>query len=290
MSKRVTYEDFEEFVRNRPQPDTPGFYKLWRLKCKATDYDRHEVKGESLNYKIPYKGFMWRFPIKDWPHMEFVYYPTFEEAYRAMMDNEVVDDSIVWANSQQGYTFGYEIRRLGFGPHGTRDFYIQYWQYDSEKREFDRSSCSSYHFNMPGSYGKYLGRFPENIRFKEGDIVEIGVSRYEDAGKSYSTLGIVIGTPRTVRQQWEWNEEAGINELAEKGEPNPIEKYYEEPDTWGADIEEYFILYGPYEESMMFATFMHPSDVRPPTFDVPEEAKETLMKYYNEYLKSLEND
>lgn len=289
MSKRITYEEFEEFVRNRPQPDTPGFYKLWRLRCKATDYERHEVKGESLNYKIPYKGFLWRFPIKDWHHMEFVYYPTFEEAYRAMMDNEVVDNSIVYSNSQQEYTFGYHISRLGFGPHGTRDFYIQYWKYDSNQVEYDRSSCSSYHFNMPGIYGKFLGRFPKNIRFQEGDIVEISVSRFEDAGKCYSTLGIVIGTPRTVRQQWEW-EEAGINELAEKGAPNPIEKYFEKPDCWGVDIEEYFILYGPYEESMRFATFEHPQEVRPPSFDVPEEAKETLMKYYNEYQESLKND
>ena len=287
MNRQVTYEDYEAFVRNRPQPDTPGFYKLWRLKCDATGYERHETEGESLNEKIPYKGYLWRFPIVAWRYEEFVYYPTFEEAYKAMTEYDDVDNSIVYSSPK--HTFGYQISRLGFGPHGTRDFYIQYWKYDSNQVEYDRSSCSSYHFNMPGIYGKYLGRFPENIRFQEGDIVEISVSRFEDAGKCYSTLGVVIGTPRTVRQKWEWDK-AGINELAKKGEPNPIEKYFENPDSWGVDIEEYFILYGPYEESMMYASFRHPQDVRPPSFDVPEEAKETLMKYYNEYLESLKDD
>lgn len=287
MNKKVTYEDFAAFVRNRPIPDTPGFYKLWRLTCEDTGYECREVEGLSLNDKIPYKGKQWRFGIPHRHEMEFEYYATFEDAYTAMMEDWGSDEDICFKSSKLNYTFGYQISRLGFGPHGTRDFFVEYWKYDRNKVEYDRSTCSSFHYGMPGVYGKFLGRFPDQIRFKEGDLVEIGVSRKEDNGKCYSVLGVVIGTPLSVRHAWE-NEEDSLNKLAAKGEP--IEKNFEGTKGLDVDDEEYFILYGPYEESMNYATFLHPKDVRPPSYPVPDEARETLMQYYNDYLESLKND
>ncbi len=283
---KIKYKDFEAFVRNRPVPDTPGFYKLWRLKCEDKGYECHEVEGLSLNYRIPYKGKQWRFEILPWRHMEFEYYPTFEEAHTAMMEDWGEDEEIYFKNTKLNYTFGYQISRLGFGPHGTRDFYVEYWKYDHNKKEYDRSSCSSYHWNLPGVYGKFLGRLPEQIRFRKGDLVEISRSSHEEKGMVFSVLGVVIGQPRTVKDEWGYLK-SSINKLAEKGVP--IEKAFEEPDQWGVDNEEYFVLFGPYEESMLHAEFIHPQEVRPPSFPVPKEARETMKQYYKDYLESLKN-
>lgn len=284
MSKKLTYEDFEDFVRNRPQPDNPGFYKLWHFQCEVVGYDRQDV---DLNKDIPVRGYMWRFPIRSWGEMEYEYYPTFEEALVSMLKRDSLNDCGSYVYPKLAYTFGYLITRLGFGPLGRRDYYLQYWQYDASKREFDRSSCSSYHWGQPGIYGKFLGRLPDEIAFKEGDIVEIGVSRFEDNGKWYSTLGVVIGIPRSVREIWNCIKD-DLNAHVAKG--NSIESYFQEPDHDGVDGEEYFILYGPYEESMRYTTFRHPIEVRPPSFPVPDEARVELTKYYNEYRAYLNSD
>ena len=286
MSKKIKYEYFEEFVRNRPQPDNPGVYKLWRYQCDATGYDRHDVKRISLNKDIPFKGYLWRFPIRPLGEMEYEYYPTFEDAYTSMMERDGLYDSGPYPHQKPKHTFCYQITRLGFGPHGRRDFYQQYWQYDATRGEFDRSSCSSYHWGQPGIYGKFLGRLPSEIHFKEGDIVEIGLSRYEDKGKWYSTLGVVIGLPRSVGEVWEGIKDE-LNDHVSNG--NTLESFFRDPDHDGVDGEEYFILYGPFEESMRYTTFRHPIEVRPPTFPVPDEAKHELTKYYNEYITYLNN-
>lgn len=287
MSKKIKYEDFEEFVRNRPQPNNPGVYKLWRFRCAAVGYDCHEVKGVSLNTDIAFNGYMWRFPIRPLNEMEYEYYPTFEEAYTSMMERDGLNDGGPYPYPKPTCTFCYQITRLGFGPLGRRDLYLQYWQYDADRREFDQSSCSSYHWGQPGIYGKFLGRLQDQIHFKKGDIVEIGVSRYEDKGKWYSTLGVVIGLPRSVKDVWDTIND-DLSDHVAKG--NSIESFFSEPDQGGVDSEEYFILYGPYDESLRYTTFRHPIEVRPPSFPVPDKARAELTKYYNEYRAYLNSN
>lgn len=282
--KKVTLEDYQRFVLNRPTPDTPGFYKLWRLKCKDTGYIRTEIEYQD-DEKVTV-GAMWRFPISPLSEMEYEYHPTFEAAFDSMSLPSRIDDKIVYQDSTVNYVFGYRIHRLGYGPHGTRDFYIEYRHYDRFRKEYDRASCSSYHWNTPGIFGKYLGRIPEQMPFKIGDFVEIGVSRFEDKGKEYSVLGVVIGIPKTEEEVWECISE-DVNSLNSE---KPIETYFETPDQLGVDDEEYFILYGPANNSLNYAAFRHLSEVRPPTFEIPQEAKETLITYFNEYMASIKDN
>lgn len=281
--KKVTFEEYERFVRNRPCPDTLGFYKLWRLKCKNTGYICHEVKYTEDDSNKKSVGKLWRFPILPLSEMEYEYHPTFEAAFDSMNQPSQIDNKIAYCDSSVNFVIGYRICRLGFGPHGTRDFYIDYHNYDRFRNEYDRSSCSSYHWNMSGIYGKFLGRFPEQITFNNGDFVEISLSKYEDDGREYSVLGIVIGIPKTVKEVWS-DICDDINNLHCE---QPLETYFETPDMRGVDDEEYFILYGPYEDSLRFATFRHPIELRPPSFEVPTEAKETLTKYYDAYMQSI---
>lgn len=250
----MTFDEFKALAERLPSLDGNWLYRL-----------THQTLSDDFSY--PEFGiYVYKYMFLSLAEAEIILsYDLLSERHRLMLRtfNDITGTKSERGLPELSNTFGYQISRLGFGPHGTRDFYIQYWMYDSEQKELDRSSCSSYHWNMPGVYGKFLGRLPEDIRFREGDIVEISISRGKDVGKCCSTLGVIIGTPLTVREQWEQAKD-GINRLAEEGEPNPIEKYFEAPDCRGVDIEEYFILYGPYEEPMMYAAFQHPQEVRPP--------------------------
>ena len=284
MKKELTLNDWEELVRNRPKPDTPGFYKLIRFQTHCKEYEKHEVESINFSNDEKFTGWQWRFPMKWANEQEFEYYPTFEEAYEAMMNPPQIDGAVIGLYTP-GNAVGYRILHLGYGPHGTRDFYIDYRQYDADRREYMRSSCSSYHWNTPGIYGKFLGRLPEEIPFKEGDIVEITASRYEDGGKSYAILGVVIGEPHTVEEIWRgYRKEA--NALLQKGES--LDLLFEEPDQEGTDGDEYFVLYGPFDESMRYATFESPEYLRVPSHPVPDEAREYLMEQYKRYLQDLE--
>lgn len=268
MKVRWSCSDFEDFVRNRPVPDTPGFYKLVRFTCDATGYMRREVKGIELPGYETVRGVKWVFPVGRFSEMDYEYYPTLEDAQKAI------------SASSTKRVFGYQISRLGFGSQGRNDYFVQYWSYDGSGRLFDRSSCSSYHWNTPGITGKFLGRLPEQIAFREGDLVEICVSSQEEPGRVFATLGIVLARPRSVKDVWEVIGRE-INSNLRKG--ISVEKTFEEPDHDGVDGEEYFILYGPVDESLSFASFRHPIEVRPPSFPVSREAYETLIKYYNDY-------
>lgn len=276
-----TLKEFEEFVRNRPVPDTPGVYKLtiykWNKHYPPKDgrYEAIPLTVEDSNDN-EVSGFCWRFPFTDdgRNQADYEYHPTFEQAHEAMM-GYVGGENI----------YGFCIDRLGYGPLGNHDWYVAYWSYDATGHEFDHSSCSSYHYNQPGIYGKFLGRFPEEIPFKEGDIVQIVVGLHNNLGKLfyYSTLGVVAGTPRTVKDYWE-----GYVEYMKNG--GDEHKYFEEPDHAGTDEEEYFIMYGPFDDDQHNFTFRGAREVRLPAYPVPDNVRETLMGYYQEYQKYFEDE
>ena len=268
MKTRWSYSDFEDFVLNRLEPDTPCFYKLVRFTCDADGYTHREVKGIALPGYETVRGLQWAFPVGRFSEMDYEYYPTLEDAQKAL--------SIPSAKR----VFGYQISRLGYGRQGRNDYFVQYWSYDSDGRLFDRSSCSSYHWNTPGTAGKFFGRLPEQIAFREGEVVEICVSSQEEPGRFFATLGVVVTEPKSVKNVWEVIGRE-INSNLRQG--ISVEKTLEDPDRNGVDGEEYFILYGPVDESLSFATFRHPIEVRPPSFPVSKEAYETLMKYFNDY-------
>lgn len=275
----MTYKEFESFLRNRPVPDTPSFYKLtiykWHKPWEGELHGRYEAAPLTVTDEgKEVSGFRWRFPFTEgYKEPDYEYHPTFEEAHTAMMGYVAAKDKD---------TYGFCIDRLGYGPQGNHDWYISYRQYDAEGREVGRSCCSSYHYRLPGIHGNFLGRLPEEITFKEGDIVQVVISLFEDK-RDYATLCVVIGTPRTVKEYYEL-----YREHIEQGgfEYN----FFYAPDTLGADADEYFVLFGPYSKDLRFTTFPMAVNVRPPGFPVPDDVRETLMKYYHDYMEGCKNE
>lgn len=85
-----------------------------------------------------------------------------------------------------------------------------------------------------------------DTHFNVGDIVEISVSRFEDKGNYYTTLGTVI----------------------------------EEPESCHG---EYLVLYGPFDVSFRYADFMDPISVHRPSGLISDETKESLTEYFKQY-------
>lgn len=266
----MTLKEFEHFVRNRSEPDTLGPYKLIVYKWNKHASQGNGRYGEmTCTVKSEGKdivGFCWCFPY-DKPDYE--YHPTFKKAHESMMKNVGGKD-----------IYGFCIKRLGYGPLGNQDWYVAYWSYDAAGHEFDHSSCSSYHYMQPGIYGKFLGRFPDEIPFRKGDIVQIVTSPYGER-RDYATLGVVIETPCTVEECWK----AYASYMEDGGDEH---EYFEQSLFSGADDDEYFILYGPFDRNLQNTMFCMTVIVRPPAYPVPNEARETLIGYYQEYQKYIE--
>lgn len=82
--------------------------------------------------------------------------------------------------------------------------WIEWWLYDAEGNQVDRSVCSAFHCDDKKTpAGKYMGRYEEEIRFQKGCIVEvIGFDRTK--GEYVATLGIIDTTPGTFEKEWEY--------------------------------------------------------------------------------------
>jgi hypothetical protein len=118
-----------------------------------------------------------------------------------------------------------------------------------------------YHEGTPGIYGKFLGRFPEDIRFHPGDIVEAPVKPWS-AKFTCHALGIVVKSPMTVEQMY-------------RPYFNIDDDY---PDENGADC--YTICFAPSDSHSGWSCRSIPADkVRTPAFEVPDEARKCLMQY-----------
>lgn len=273
----MTFNEFEGFVRNRPKPDTPGVYKLfiyrWN-KHHCQEDEKYEAMTRTVNAgdNKEVTGILWRSPYT-FLHLEpdYEYHPTFEQAHAAMMGYVGEKD-----------TYGFCIMHLGYGPLGNNECYVSYCSYDAEGKEYDHSSCSSYHYGQPGIYGKFLGRFPEEIPFKEGEIVQI-LTNLEGGCRDYVTLGVVVNTPRTIKDQWE----SYCNYIKKGGTEH---EYFESPRCYGADDDEYFILFGPNDHFWQNTAFRMAVNVWPPAYPVPDKVRESLMGYYRDFLNHDKDD
>jgi hypothetical protein len=253
----MTLEEYKSLVKNRPEPDTPGFYGLGVLNSYSFEAQKGKYSTDVINAstKECRKGVasykVWRYASS---YCTLEYYATFEEAYQAMHTfKERARTPFVIT--------GYVISRFGFGPSKSNSKSVSYRTYDAQCREICHSVHSLYHEGTPGIYGKFLGRFPEDIRFNPGDIVEVPVKHWSDNFKGHA-LGIVVKSPMTVEQMY-------------RPYFNVDDDY---PDEIGTDC--YTICFAPSDSHSGWSCRSIPADkVRTPAFEVPEEARKCLMQY-----------
>ncbi len=257
----MKYQDFVGLACYRRRPDTPGFYKLERFDhAPDATYVPRAVDG----------GYIWSYDERLLSEVSnYEYYPTFDEAHDAMMSKIGKDGA-----------YAFVIRKLGYGPSGTKDFYIHFTSYDANGEEILHSVCSSYHYNLPGVAGKFLGRDDATVRFNFGDIVQI--DQYGCGLKwKQGTLGIVVGLPWSPKEFWELYEE----DLRKLGPELADDRWFEQPSTTGSDDDEYFIQIGPYDGAMSNFTFRNAIDIHLPALPIADTITESLRGYYRNYLE-----
>lgn len=235
----MTFEQFEEMVRNRPRPDTPGCYRLTVLRT----YNSYEESG---------------------------FYATLEDAKAEMMSRKCDDKNVI-----------FKIDRIGFGQMASRQFPVEEWMYNNEGELLQEASCSRFHYEMPGIYGKFFGHLSPRRPFSCGMYVRVRNKQGQ------SVLGIVAGESISTRTGY-YNYKYALNSWIREGNA---------PDTWvnttlfpGSDDDEFFVQYGPYDEMMLNFAFFHPMDMIPVTEILPDEETSDLNKWYQDYLNTLEED
>ncbi len=256
--------EFEEMVLNRQVPDMPGYYRLtvWRY-CSSCEGD-FRFKLEDSTYRVPVcePSWMGRLP-------ETGIFTTMDDAIGAMKRLAGQPDIL-----------SFEIEKFPYGDITDHHFSIDSLQYDSEGRFVQRASCSAYHYEKPGIYGKFFGHFPDQMPYKIGDIVTVIISEPMKNMK-YAVLGVVAMHPKTIKD--------GYSEY--KSALKAWVKAGNTPETWldtnkysGSDEDEYFIQIGAMDKYMQKFTFINPMSVMPAPTNLPEKVKADLMKWYGEYL------
>ena len=153
---------------------------------------------------------------------------------------------------------------------------LEWWLFDAEGNQVDRSHCSSCLCDDPNRpEGVFFGCKPEDIRFKEGDIVEV---RYFN---DKIWLGIINGIPTTIEEEWQHY----CRKVKNWGPLNEdIHGKFGNGYFADAIYERYFIL-----GFDGFDPDVSPSQVYKPTFEVPQKAKDILLPAYERWKANVDD-
>lgn len=254
----MNYEEFEDMVRQRPSPDTPGYYSL-----KVWTYDNDTFSREDVNGQITY-----RCPLS----VRQAEFSTKEEAVAAMQD-------IIASSAEKVCMF--RLSRLPFGRFDETPFWLEAWTFDAAGRIIQESPYSATHYNESGIDGKFFGYLPEKIRWRKGQIVSILHSYFQDS-RYYATLAIVVDTPKDTAEGYEDYIYATQQWIRDGNSPAT---WLEMTGYPGSDDDEMFLQFGPYTEDCINFTFDNPLVVFPAPADLTGDVKAELRSWYDDYTK-----
>lgn len=278
MKVPANFEEFKEMVRNRPVPDTPGYYRL-----SVCVYDPEHFYPENKTHTVRKDGhtpMMFQknklLGIDDVGHAYMIDvdsppmgadFATFKEAKTRML--ELVGGRNI---------FAFKIERLGFGQLAHNRFPVECWMFDAKGEFVQQSSCSSFHYREPGIYGKFFGHDKSGLPYKRGEIVMI--PRCFGLYGSQLVLGVVAETPMTLEEEYD-SFQTKLVQWVESG--HSPESWVDNPDYPGSDDDEYFIQIGRYTAHMGNFHYIHLMDVYPAPKDLPDEILSDLKQWHECY-------
>lgn len=248
----MTKEQFYKLAVTHPEITAPSVFKL-TIRQYDKDTKRYR-KGRGQN----------DFYFKIWESSNL--YTSKERAFSALIDFIKCSDDL-----NRSRVHSAVIERKPVDIPFIEGGILQWWLYDNQGNEIDKSVCSIEGGNELELKDVYFGRPKDEIRFKEGDIVEIVCG-----DKIFPA--ILNGVPACVDEMWKSHEYYIKNHG-----PVPDGKY---PYGWYHDCvfrDTYFYL-----ESEGFYPDTFPDNVFKPTFEVPREMVEELKERYIRWKESLE--
>ena len=258
--KIMTFEEYDEMVRNRPTPDTPSYYSL-----KVWSFDKSWQWKECFSKigDVP----CYRRPVSS-RQIEFA---TREEAFEAM--NGMVE-------SYKSEICAFIIERLPFGIIDESPMWVEAWSYDAKGNLIQEASCSAVHQYKPGIYGKFFGHLPENRKWHNGDIVQV-FNRYHGDSRTYVTLGIIDGEPDGTDEGYE-SYHYLVKQMIRDGKN--ADGWLETTEFMAVKEDEMSVVYGPLNAAWDYFDFFNPMRVLPAPDNLPEEIKAELRFWYTDAL------
>lgn len=249
---QMTKEEFYNLAKNRPTITDSSIYTL-----KIIEYDK-DIKA----YRKRPKSDDWEFKVRTITN-DYSSKACAEKALREYKRNE--------GESYRKNIHSAMISRIQIDipvdDHGS----LEWWLYDKDCNEIDRSVCAWEVKDEQTLRDVYFGREPSQIRFQMGDIVEI-----LSGDKIF--LSVINGLPTTIDRMWEIYEsrfqKAGpqLDELIMRG------------DFYDAMAETYYYL-----ESNGFDPDTWPYLVFKPTFPVPQPIQQILIGRFNRWKSYIDS-
>lgn len=248
----MTKEEFYKLAINHPIIDSPSIYQLI-----VRTYDK-EIRG----YKKCRGKKEYYFEVDSRSNL----YSTKEEALAAFRQ-------YINGSGRMGQiVHSAVIERLPINLPLENSGLLEWWLYDKRGIEVDCSVCSWENGEELLLRDVYFGRSLQQIRFKEGEIVE-----FVQGNRAY--LVVLNGVPQTIEKMWKRYE----NMVDKKGLEEP--GTYPEP-YFASSIfsDTYFFL-----EENGFDPDFFPYYFVKPSFKIPKNVEEELKGRYNrwrEYIHS----
>ena len=247
------------------------FYKLANEHSEPPESSIFELQIFSYDDEAP--GYSYNNETKTWSFKLYLcfdrLYTSLDKAQQALKDYLSEADNDI--HSCKITRIPVDVDNKEYGGH------LGWWLYDGSGRLIDRSMCDLYHSVMEDvNYGIFFGRSPEQIRFHDGDIVEVHPGEQGDVH-----LAIINGTPGTVEDVWKL-----YQEREERWGPKPEGIF--KGDYFLDELSDSYFLAGDIGDD--FDPDLSPACLMKPTFPVPEEAQKELQAKYDYWLKRTEED
>lgn len=240
----MTKEEFYKLATNRPSITADSIYKL----------TIRELENEATGYMKETETDDWSFEIGS----EYNWYTTKNKAVEYMIKYIQEKDSHYRKRIHSAL-----IERIPANIPVEDGGQLEWWLYDKNGKEIDRSVCTWELLEEPSPASIYYGREPREIRFQMGEIVEI-------ISDNKVFLSVINGLPTSVEEIWKLYEDREIK-WDKKSVP-----YLNAGSFFDAMADMYF-----YIQSNGFDPDTSPYCIMKPTFPITEEVKNILTSRYN---------
>ena len=183
----MTFDEFKLLAENPPRKDEPTIFRIkiymvdmWNVDKLSgiTDEDSETLSAEELEQRRLY-----------YPSFQLDHYLEYYAQDLASAES-IVSEQAAALTKQNAVVYCCVVDELPFGENAMRD-YVSSRLYDATGKLVEQSLCSTYSNEERDDYRHFRGRTDEQLRFHEGDIVEV---MYGDSVE----LAIVVGVPASV--------------------------------------------------------------------------------------------
>ncbi|MCH5233730.1 MAG: hypothetical protein J1E16_00410 [Muribaculaceae bacterium] len=247
----MTKEEFYTLATNRPAITGDSIYKLTirEIDKNTTGFKKDEKTGD------------WCYEIGT----SHNWYTSKDKAVKYMLKYIQESDS-----HYRKHIHSALIERIPANTLFEDGGQLEWWLYDKNGKEIDRSVCTWEINEEPSEASIFMGRLPEEIKFKMGDIVEI-----VDDNKVF--LSVINGLPSSIEEIWKLYEKRIRNNGNDKNKGVPLSLF-------DAMADMYF-----YIQANGFDPDTSPYHISKPSFPVPEKAKEILTTRYDTWQSYMDS-